>query len=111
MFKINKIALSVASLLGLVVLSSSCPSLANSFSYYHPRRAEVLRRDNILNREINGDYGRLNGHYGQLEREDCSIRREEQRDARMNGGFITSGEQLHLNREENHVQRQINRDY
>jgi hypothetical protein len=111
MFKINRIALSAASLLGLLVLSSSCASLASSFSYNHPRRAEVLRRDTILNREINHDYGRLTGHYGRLEREDRSIRWQEQRDARLNGGFITPGEQRHLNHEENRLQRQINRDY
>ena len=111
MSKINKVALSVVSLVGLVVLSSNCPSLANSFAVNHPRRAEVLRRDNVLNRELNSDYGYLNGHFGQLKAEDRTIRYQEQRDARINGGYITPGEQRQLNREENRLQRQINRDF
>ncbi len=111
MYKIKKISLSVASLLGLVVLSSACPSFANSFSYNHPRRAEVLRRDGNLNRELNHDYGHLNGHFSQLKSEDRAIRRQEQRDARLNGGYITRGQQYQLNREENRLQHQINRDY
>lgn len=111
MVKIHKMAISAASLLGLVVLTANVPSFANSFSYHHPRRAEVLRRDNVLNREVNHDYVRLHGHFGQLKHEDWAIRRQEQRDARINGGYITRGQQAQLNREENHVQRQINRHY
>jgi len=76
------------------------------FAQMHPRRAEVLGRDTRLNDRINNDYGQLGGHYGQLEREDNSIRRQEQRDARANGGFITRGQQEQLNREENALSRQ-----
>jgi hypothetical protein len=103
--------LSVASLMGLLVLSSSCPSFAWGWNCVHPRRAEVLHRDAYLNAEINHDYGRLNGHFGQLKREDYAIRRQEQRDAYINGGYITPGQQRQLNREENRLQRQINWDY
>ena len=80
------------------------------FRENHPRRAEVLRRDNGLNRQINEDKGDLNGHYGQLKHEDNSIRRQEQNDARENGGHITKQEQGQLNHEENGLQRQVNRD-
>lgn len=76
----------------------------------HPRRAEVLGRDGRINNQLNRDYGHLNGHFGQLKAEDRSIRRQEQRDFRRNGGFITRGQQARLNHEENHVQRQIRRD-
>src|SRR5262249_35337740 len=71
------------------------------FAGMHPRRAEVLGRDARIDARINNDYGHLGGHYGQLEREDNSIRRQEQRDARTNGGYITRGQQVQLNREEN----------
>ncbi len=103
--------LSVASLMGLLALSSSLPSFAWGWSCEHPRRAEVLRRDAYLHSEINHDYGRLNGHYGQLQREAYAIDRQEQRDAYLNGGYITRGQQHQLNREENRLQRQINWDY
>jgi len=96
-----------------LVISSALPSLAQggTFRQNHPRRAEVLRRDNRLNNRINNDRGALGGHYGQLKREDNSIRRQEQRDARQNGGHITRGEQRQLNHEENRVNNQIRRDH
>lgn len=76
----------------------------------HARRNEVLGRDNYINREINRDRGQLNGHYSQLKGEQLAIRRQEQRDFRRNGGHLTMGQQRQLNREENHLQRQVNRD-
>ena len=96
--------------LGLLLTACSLPSFAGNFWHNHPRRAEVLRRDNNINREINHDRGDLGGHYGQLKAEDRAIRWQEQRDARMDGGHITRGEQRQLNREENHLQNQIRRD-
>jgi len=102
---------------GLAILSAllfasvlATPSWADNFQQKHPRRAEVLRRDNGLNRQISNDRGQLGGHYGQLQRQDQGIRRQEQRDARMNGGYITSGQQTQLNREENGLQRRVDRD-
>jgi hypothetical protein len=93
-----------------VILCSSVPSYAGTFKQNHPRRAEVLGRDNNQNRQLNRNFGNLGGHYGQLKSEDAGIRRQEQRDARINGGYITKGQQAQLNREENHVERQIQRD-
>jgi hypothetical protein len=98
-------ALAIATVVGTAV-----PSFAWSFRQNHPRRAEVLHRDGNINNRINRNYGNLGGHYGQLQREDYHIRRQEQRDARMNGGHITRGEQRQLNHEENHLNRQIGRD-
>lgn len=80
------------------------------FASQHPRRAEVLGRDAALNRELRSDRGNLDGQFGQLRRQDRNIARQEQFDARRNGGFITPGQEQQLNREENHLQRQINRD-
>jgi hypothetical protein len=112
MAKVSKFAVLAAVASCAMVASTATPSLAwgGCFAHEHPRRAEVLRRDGFLNSEINHDYGYLDGHYGQLKAEDRAIRRQEQFDARMNGGYITRGEQAQLNREENHVQRQINHD-
>jgi hypothetical protein len=69
-----------------------------------------LHRDRNINNEINDDKGQLNGHYQQLEREDASVRDQEQRDARMHDGHITKDEQRQLNREENQIDKQINDD-
>jgi hypothetical protein len=93
-----------------MIATTVTPSFAGTFAQNHPRRAEVLRRDNRLNNKINADKGYLGGHYAQLEREDAGIRRQEQRDARINGGYITQGQQRQLNREENNLNRQINWD-
>jgi hypothetical protein len=95
------------------LLATSCTaSFAwGGFAANHPRRAEVLGRDNHINNRINNDRGQLGGHYGQLKSEDRAIRQQEQADARFNGGHITKGEQNQLNHEENHVNNQIRRDY
>jgi hypothetical protein len=95
------------------VAATQQPGLAfgGHFAANHPRRAEVLGRDNFQRGELRADRGKLGGHYGQLMHEDRSIHRQEQRDARINGGFITRGQQNQLNREENRVQNQTNRDY
>ncbi|HEY9776500.1 MAG TPA: hypothetical protein V6C81_22250 [Planktothrix sp.] len=109
--KTKTVAGLAAMAMGMVVTTNVMPSFAwGGFWHEHPRRAEVLGRDNGLNREIGRDYGHLSGHFGQLKSEDASIRRQEQRDARIDGGHITRGEQRQLNREENNLQWQINRD-
>ncbi len=97
--------------LATVLVTGNNPSYAGWFGQHHPRRAEVLHRDSYLNREIRCDRGNLGGRYWQLESEDGRIRRQEQRDARLNGGYITPAEQYRLNWEESRLQRQINRDY
>lgn len=110
--KVNALLLIGATIGGIFLTEQ--PSLAwgwGGFANRHPRRAEVLTRDNMERNELRADRGLLGGHYGQLMHEDRSIRRQEQRDARINGGFITRGEQNHLNREENRLQYQVNRDF
>jgi len=95
----------------ILICASITPSFAqNSFRQNHPRRAEVLGRANREQNRINRNAGHLGGHYNQLSREDRNIRRQEQRDARQNGGHITRGEQNQLNREENRLNNQIRRD-
>ena len=106
MFKVTTPKVAALAALALTVMST-LPSFAWC---NHPRQHEVLGRDAHLNRELNHDYGHLNGHFGQLKAEDRSIRRQEQRDFRQNGGYLTRNEDRHLNHEENHLQHQINRD-
>lgn len=108
--KVQRASLLSIAALGLLI-TSTAPSFAGQWQRNHPRRTEVLRRDNNINGRLNADRGQLNGHYNQLKREDRSVRRQEQRDARMNGGHITKGEQNRLNREENHINNQIRRDH
>jgi hypothetical protein len=99
--------------LGIIVVGGMLqPAEARyGFAQRHPRRAEVLRRDRWERNTIKADRGHLGGHYGQLMREDKAIRRQERAEARANGGHITKGEQRQLNREENHLRREINRDH
>jgi hypothetical protein len=91
--------------MSLLVFTSSA-SFAGTFSQNHPRRAEVLHRDNHINNRINNNYGHLGGNYGHLEHQDNSIRRQEQHDAKQNGGYITKGQQGQLNREENSLSKE-----
>lgn len=60
---------------------------------------------------MNQDFGHLGGHYRQLQHEDAGIHRQEQREARANGGHLTRGEKQQLNREENGLNKQIAHDY
>jgi len=105
--KLGSIALVVGTLIATAAPSFAFPG-CNPF---HPRRAEVFRRDAVLRHEINGDRGYLRGHYGQLMGEDRGILRQERRDLRRNGGYLTSWQAHKLNREENRLQRQINWDH
>jgi hypothetical protein len=101
----------LGSLIALAMFSGVSPSFARGWAQQHPRRAEVLGRDNNINNRLNADRGSLGGNYGRLKSEDRAIRAQEQADARYNGGYITRGEQHQLNREENHLNNQIGRDY
>jgi len=102
---IRRTGVSALVLSTILTTTSNFPSLAD-FAQRHPRRAEVLRRDNNINRRINKDYSHLGGNYGHLERQDYQIRAQEQADARRNGGYITKGQQGQLNREENSLSRE-----
>jgi hypothetical protein len=107
----TNIKLTTLAVLCALASGTFSPSYAGGYwGAKHPRRAEVLGRDNRLNQRIMANRGNLDGHYRQLMREDRSIRAQEQADARFNGGYITKGEQHQLNREENRLNRQIQRD-
>jgi hypothetical protein len=79
----------------------------------HPRRAEVNKRLNNQQKRV--DQGLSSGKLtdqqaNKIQNQDQHIRQQEQRDAAQNGGHITKREQRQLNREENGVSREINRD-
>jgi hypothetical protein len=92
-------------------LIGTTPSFAGQFQKNHPRRAQVIRRDNHLNNAINRDHGQLGGNYGALKTEDRGIRQQERQDARADGGHITRQQQQQLNGEENTLRSQVNQDY
>lgn len=106
MFKTQLLAIPV---LGLIVMSCS-PSYAGQFANNHPRREQVLDRNQRTNGRLNAEEGTLSGHYKQLKAQNQSIHRQERRDARANGGHISIGEQHQLNREHNQLNRQIRHD-
>ncbi|HVN34563.1 MAG TPA: hypothetical protein VMU96_04810 [Casimicrobiaceae bacterium] len=81
------------------------------FEQNHPRRAEVLHRDNRINGELNADAGKLGGNYGSLKQQQQSIRQQEQMDARANGGYITKSQQQQLNTEETQLNQEIKVDH
>jgi len=81
------------------------------FEQNHPRRAEVLHRDNRINGEINADAGKLGGNYGSLKQQQQSIRPQEQSDAKANGGYITKSQQQQLNTEESQLNQEIKADH
>ncbi len=78
----------------------------------HPRREEVNQRLANQNHRIREErrHGELSARQAhRLHAEDRSIRRQERRLARHDGGHITRAEQHRLNREENKVSGQIGR--
>ncbi len=106
----KKVLLATAALAALL---APLGAQAETFAQAHPRRAEVLRRDNHQIRRDNSlaRNGYISkGQARRLDREDLAIRRQEQRDAYHNGGHITRAQQAQLNREENRVNRQVRHD-
>ena len=80
------------------------------FEQNHPRRAEVLHRDNRVGGELNADAGKLGGNYGSLKQQQQSIRQQEQADAKANGGYITKAQEGELNGEEKQLNQEIKTD-
>lgn len=111
MKKLDKPLALIMGCLAVGVVVTGTPSLAGEFAEKHPRRAEVLNRDNNLKNQTNRDEGHLGGHHGQLRHEEHAIKKQEQADAAAHGGHITRGEQHQINKEENHVEHQIQRDH
>ena len=95
--------------LALSVSAQAGNNNKNKFAQNHPRRAEVLKRDRNEQKANNqaAAQGKITqGQANKLNREDANIRRQEQADAKKNGGYITPAEKQGLNREENRVNQQ-----
>jgi hypothetical protein len=109
--KLTKIV--VVACASLLVAGTASSAFAESeWDANHPRRDQVNDRlqnqDHRINQESReGEIGR--GEARQLHREDHQIRNEERRMAARDGGHISHGDQARLNRQENHVSRQIAR--
>lgn len=86
------------------------PPPRTQFEQNHPRRAEVLHRDNRIGGTLNADAGKLGGNYGSLKQQQQSIRQQEQTDAAANGGYITKAQQGQLNAEEKQLNQEIRSD-
>jgi hypothetical protein len=96
--------------IALISISASPSEAKGSFKANHPRRAQVLGRNEKTNSRLNGDKGSLGGHYNQLKGENKSIHQQERQDAHANDGHITKGEQHQLNKEHNQLNQQIRKD-
>ncbi len=87
------------------------PNNASAIDPGHPRVNEVNGRLNNEQARINNGVatGRLNaGQANRLERGEQHIQRQENRDLAKNGGHLTFGEQRRLNHEENRESHRIN---
>jgi hypothetical protein len=98
--------------MGLVLAAGSITtaSAETRFAHQHPRRAEVTSRVAVQTVRIRqerrlGEITAARAH--RLHAADHRIARQENRFARRHDGRITLAEQQRLNREENHVNRQI----
>lgn len=96
-----------------VVAGLAVPAFAETqWERNHPRRDQVNDRIQNQMHRINQDERRGELSPGQaraLRQQDRSVLRQERRDARMDGGHITRGEQARLNRELNGINREIPR--
>ena len=103
----------IAGLALFVVCGAVTPSFADDYwERAHPRREQV--NDRIANQFRRISQERREGEItrGQanvLRWQDRRILAEERRDARWDGGHITRGEQVHLNRQLDAVSREIGR--
>ena len=101
---------------GLVVLFAAPQAQAGkkkgAFAKDHPRRAEVIKRENKDKKRFDkaADSGKISEKQEKkLDREENKIRRQERAEAAANGGHITKAEQKQLNREEHRVEKQEKR--
>jgi hypothetical protein len=109
--KMWSVGLATAVLFGALAVSPG-PVVAGEFAREHPRRAQVNQRARRQQGRIAAGiaHGRLSaGQAARLEAREAAIKRQEHRDVRANGGYLTKRQQRHLNREENAASRAIYR--
>ena len=108
----TRILLSSMALIACIGLSNVSFAQDGRWAANHPRRDQV--NDRLMNQHARihnkVEDGRMSGREAnRLHREDHAIRMEERRMASRDGGHITKYDQRKLNRQENHVSRQIAR--
>ncbi len=106
----KKNALLVAMGLVLACGAATGASAETRWGAEHPRQHEVFHRLAVQNHRIRTERreGEISGREAhRLHVADRRIAHQDRRDARINGGFITKGQQRQLNREENGVGRHI----
>ncbi|HEY2662153.1 MAG TPA: hypothetical protein VGI79_20705 [Caulobacteraceae bacterium] len=98
--------------MGLVMACGAATgaSAETRWAHNHPRQHEVLARTarqehRITAEHREGEITAARAH--RLRAADVRLARQDHRDARINGGYITKGQQRHLNREESRVSRKI----
>ena len=99
----------ITALLGLAI-GLSTATAASAATNVGPRRDQVIDRLQNQNKRIHEERkeGDLTAAQAkQLHSEDRAIYKQEQFDAKLNGGHITNAEQKALNQEENAVSKQI----
>lgn len=103
---ISSVVLSLASVLISTAALAENPQINAN---KHPRRAEVVnraQREKGKNEAAEAS-GKINKRQeAKLNRQDNRIERQEQRDAAKHGGKITKSERAALNRKENHVNQE-----
>ncbi|MBI3551773.1 MAG: hypothetical protein HY077_04585 [Elusimicrobia bacterium] len=107
----TKKLLAVAGIAMLLAAGAQAKNKGN-FKKEHPRRAEVIHRENKDKRKFDRaeGKGKITGRQEKkLDREENRIRRQERAEAKANGGHITKGEKRQLNREEHRVEKQEKR--
>ena len=98
--------------IAILALSNSTFAQESKWDKDHPRRDQVNDRLENQNARINDkvEDGKMSkAEASKLHKEDHAIRKEERHMATKDNGHITKAEQRRLNRQENHVSRQIRR--
>jgi len=98
--------------LGLALAAglSGSASAETRWERYHPRQDQVLDRDARLRADVRHEYreGDLTRRQAtRLLRDDRAIAREDHAMARINGGYITTGEQRLIDRQETRLGRHV----
>jgi hypothetical protein len=89
---------------------SATASAETRWENHHPRQDQVLDRVHRQRQEIRverreGEISRAKAH--RLMTAENRLAREDRRDARINGGYITKGQQRHMDRQENRLHRHV----
>jgi hypothetical protein len=96
-----------------VLLAPLSASAETKWDKEHPRQHKVLKGANGQKGADNKAFknGKITGNQDkQLKREDNAIKREDRRDAKINGGYITKGQKQHMLNQEKNVNKQLKAD-